>query len=227
MIEVELRNAKAVFTTRVGGVSEGPYSSLNVGRFTEDDPRAVEANIQKLAEHTGIEEIQFVKQVHGANLHLSDELEFSELHEADGMLSRLSARGLLVTGADCPPVAISDGVTVGMLHCGWRPLAAGIIQEATRFLDAEFTAAIGPGICQDHYEVGPEVVEQLGAHAVDNHDGRQLDLKGVIASMLKTAGAARVTDVARCTYCEPEHFFSHRRDNGVTGRQAGIAWLTT
>lgn len=226
MIELELPNAKAVFTTRAGGVSTGAYASLNVGRLTDDDSAAIEANISQVRVKTGLDELQLLKQVHGREIHFCDETPLHEMPEADAAITRTKRRGLLATGADCPPVALSDGNAVAIVHCGWRPLAAGIIDRIASEFDDGFTAAIGPGICQDHYEVGPEVIEQLGSHAVDNHDGRQLDLKGVIASMLRGAGADEVTDVNRCTSCEPEHFFSHRRDAGTTGRQAGIVWLT-
>lgn len=226
MIQLELPNAKVVFTTRAGGVSTGPYASLNVGRLTDDDDAAVEANIEQVRTLAGLNELQLLKQVHGEVVHACEETPLVEMPEADAAFTRKTRRGLLATGADCPPVALSDGNAVAIVHCGWRPLATGIIDRVAAEFSNGFAAAIGPGICQDHYVVGPEVIEQLGSHAVDNHDGRQLDLKGVIASMLRAAGAAEVNDVDRCTYCEPEHFFSHRRDAGTTGRQAGIVWLT-
>lgn len=224
MIELELPNAKVAFTTRVGGVSEGDYASLNLGRLTDDDPDAVESNIGRVKQATGLGQFQLLKQVHGVDLHDCDEEELADMPEADAAITRSRNRGLLVTGADCPPVAASDGETVAIIHCGWKPLATGIVEGVSAKLSAGFSAAIGPGICQDHYEVGPEVIEQLGSAARNNHQGRQLDLRGVIASKLKAMGAGDVRDVNRCTFCEPEAFFSHRRDGGVTGRQAGIVW---
>lgn len=226
MIELELPNAKVIFTTRSGGVSNGEYASLNVGRLTDDEPAAIETNIERVKTATGLQELQLLKQVHGGAIHACEESPPAEMPEADAAVTRIKRRGLLATGADCPPVAISDGNTVAIAHCGWRPLAAGIIDRTATELNDGFAAAIGPGICQEHYEVGPEVIEQLGEHAVGNFQGRQLNLRGVIASMLKASGAGTIVDVDRCTYCEPELFFSHRRDAGVTGRQAGVVWLT-
>lgn len=225
MIELELPNAKVVFTTRAGGVSKAQYASLNVGRLTDDEPSAVEANIERVKLASGVTEMQLLKQVHGAVVHACDETPLAVMPEADAAITRTQHRGLLATGADCPPVALSDGSAVAIVHCGWRPLAAGIIEKVSTELADGFSAAIGPGICQKHYEVGPEVVDELGEHSVGNLDGRHLDLGGVIASMLTAAGAGAIVNVERCTFCEPEHFFSHRRDNGVTGRQAGVVCL--
>lgn len=224
MIELTLPGAKAIFTTRIGGVSTGPYSSLNVGRLTADDPQAIERNIEHVGSIAGLDEIQLLKQMHGGQVHFCDESPLVEMPEADAAATTILNRGLLATGADCPPVAVSDGERVAIIHCGWRPLAAGIVAQATSDFTPGFSAAIGPGICQDHYEVGPEVVEQLGRHAEGHFEERQLDLRGVIQSMLEASGAADIVDVDRCTYCEPENYYSHRRDGGETGRQAGIVW---
>lgn len=226
MIELELPGARVVFTTRSGGASTGDYASLNLGRLTDDSPQTIERNLQHVKTTTGLDELQLLKQVHGGSLFSSDEADLAELPEADAAITTRRLRGLLATGADCPPVAVSDGERAAIIHCGWRPLAAGIVATVTSKFSSGFTAAIGPGICQDHYEVGPEVIEQLGTYAEGHYDERQLDLRAVIESMLETAGAAEVINVDRCTYCEPEHFYSHRRDGGVTGRQAGIVWRT-
>jgi copper oxidase (laccase) domain-containing protein len=113
-----------------------------------------------------------------------------------------------------------------MLHCGWRGLAGGIVERALeRFApDGEpVAAAIGPGIGPCHYEVGPEVLDAF-ADLDGVADGRMLDLKAVARAKLTAGGVADVHDVDRCTYCEPDTFFSHRRDDGVTGRQGGMVW---
>jgi copper oxidase (laccase) domain-containing protein len=86
-------------------------------------------------------------------------------------------------------------------------------------------AAIGPGIGPCHYEVGPEVLAAF-ADLEGVASGRMLDLKAVASAKLHGRGVEHVHDVDRCTYCEPDVFFSHRRDNGVTGRQGGMAWRT-
>ena len=126
--------------------------------------------------------------------------------------------------ADCYPVALSDGGRVAMLHCGWRPLAAGILETAIAGFEGMPAAAVGPGIGGCCYEVGPEVLaefEDLDQIA----DGRMLDLRAVISRRLERAGVTEVHHLDLCTSCHPDLFFSHRRDRGVTGRQAGLAVL--
>ncbi len=138
----------------------------------------------------------------------------------------------MVLTADCLPIALAGGGAVAMLHAGWRGLASGIVGEgvaAVRELagDLPLTAAIGPGAGPCCYEVSDEVHAAFAARGADVRSGRNLDLKAVAALELSRAGVGEVHDIGLCTICsEPSLFFSHRRDHGVTGRQAGIAWLT-
>jgi YfiH family protein len=222
MIEIALGTARAVFTTRRGGDSTGPYASRNLGRFTDDDRATVDRNLAALRAELGVDQLQMLHQVHGAEVKAAQP---GELLEADGAFTDAANIGLLVTGADCPPVVLAGPGTVAVVHGGWRPVAAGIVERAAAIVGSQFEAAIGPGICQRHFEVGPEVIAAIGDDAVAAAEGRQLDLAAVIATKLRRAGAASVELVDRCTYCEPDEFFSHRRDGGVTGRQAGVAWL--
>lgn len=223
MIELELPGARVVFTTRNGGHSAGPYESLNVGRLTDDDAQQIERNIASVKDRISASALQFLEQVHGDAVHVATS-ELPSMPRADAAITTVPAFALAATGADCPPVALSDGERVAIVHCGWRPVAAGLIEKVADEFKPGFHAAIGPGICQDHFEVGPEVVEQLGESGAANVDGRHLDLRAVIADRLRDAGADQITDVDRCTFCEPAEFFSHRRDDGITGRQAGIVW---
>ena len=117
--------------------------------------------------------------------------------------------------ADCLPVALATRDQVAMLHCGWRGLAGGIIARALERFDEPPAAAIGPGIGKCCYEVGEEVAAELGRSG-ETH----LDLRAIAREQLEAA-RPRVLEVDLCTSCHPELFFSHRRDNGVTGRQAG------
>ncbi|NUT55224.1 MAG: polyphenol oxidase family protein, partial [Thermoleophilia bacterium] len=131
--------------------------------------------------------------------------------------------------ADCLPVLLSAGSAVAALHCGWRPLADGIIGEgveALRELGAEgpVSAVIGPGARGCCYEVGEDRFEHF-AHVPDARAGeRNLDLPAVARHDLSAAGVAEVHDLGLCTICRPDVFFSHRADGGVTGRQAGVVW---
>lgn len=225
MIRITLDNAEVAFSDRTGGHSAAPFDSLNVGRLTDDEPDSIEANVATLRAALGIDRLQLLKQVHGDASLVLDAVDDS-MPEADAAITSTTGLGLLVTGADCPPVALATADQVAIVHCGWRPVAAGLIESVAAQIEQPFDAVIGPGICQEHFEVGPEVVEALGGTAAVRTEGRQLDLPGVIGDRLRAAGAREVLDVARCTYCEPERYFSHRRDAGLTGRQAGVVWRT-
>jgi polyphenol oxidase len=129
----------------------------------------------------------------------------------------------LVMVADCLPVAMVGPGGVAMAHCGWRGLAAGIVAEAVEAIQAE-AAAIGPGIGPCCYEVGEEVLaafEELDGVA----RGRMLDLTAVTTALLESAGVTDLESCGLCTSCNPELFYSHRRDGERTGRQAGLMWM--
>ncbi len=126
--------------------------------------------------------------------------------------------------ADCLPVALAAPGRAAMLHCGWRGLAGGIVERALEWFDEPPAAAVGPGIGRCCYEVGPEVLEAF-AEIDGVADGRMLDLRAVAGAKLAAAGVDRVEHVDLCTHCRADLFFSHRRDGGVTGRQAGLVAL--
>jgi YfiH family protein len=236
-IDVSLPDARVAFSTRRGGVSEGPYESLNLGILTDDDQARVSENRDLLAGDVGLdpERVAMGWQVHGADLREwtgaprggGYASPGAELEKVDGHVTSVPGVGLLVLVADCLPVALAAPGRVAMLHCGWRPLAAGIVEKAVAsFPDgAQPAAAIGPGIGRCCYEVGEEVLAEFaGLEGVA--DGRMLDLRTVVRRKLEAAGVEQITDVDLCTRCREDLFFSHRRDRGVTGRQGGIAWLT-
>jgi YfiH family protein len=217
-IDLELPGAHVRFTGRAGGVSEGPYASLNLGRWTEDDPAAVEENRRRAGDGAPL---AFGRQVHGTRV-LALDGPTGEIEEADGVVTRARGVAALVLTADCLPVALATPDAVAMVHAGWRGLADGVLEEGLRLIgDGPVHAAIGPGAGGCCYEVGDEVAARFPASA---RNGRLLDLKAVAAQRLKAAGVIEVLDVGRCTMCEPDVFFSHRVSGPRTGRQGGLAW---
>ena len=145
--------------------------------------------------------------------------------EADGQVTANPELTPLVQVADCLPVALAGERGVAMLHCGWRGLAAGIVERGRRARSARRRprSARGSGRCC--YEVGDEVLEAFAPLGDGIADGRMLDLPEVARRLLARAGVDEVESSGLCTSCEPELFFSHRRDAGRTGRQAGLVWV--
>jgi purine-nucleoside/S-methyl-5'-thioadenosine phosphorylase / adenosine deaminase len=130
----------------------------------------------------------------------------------------------LVFVADCLPVAVAGPGGVAILHCGWRGMAAGIVARGAEAVGATH-AAIGPGIGSCCYEVGDGVLDAFAGLGDGVASGRMLDLPEVARRLLREAGVEEVESAGLCSSCEEELFFSHRRDAGRTGRQAGLVWL--
>jgi len=236
-IDVDLPGARVAFSTRRDGVSAGPYASLNLGALTDDDPARVRRNRELLAGDAGLDTGAIVMgwQVHGTEIATWDRpppagrggyaSPGAELDQVDGHTTAATGLGLLVLVADCLPVALASGGRVAMLHAGWRGLAGGILARGVAAFDEPPAAAIGPGIGRCCYEVGPEVLAAFG-DLEGVADGRMLDLRAAAEAKLRAAGVEAIEHVDLCTACRPDLFFSHRRDDGVTGRQGGLAWLT-
>jgi polyphenol oxidase len=226
---IDLPGGRAYFSTRVGGVSEGPYSSLNLGILTDDAPEHVTENRRRLAEAIELDpgSIAMGWQVHGTELKQWDDAgpayasPGEELPRVDGHVTRQEGVGLLVLVADCFPVALAGDGTVAMLHCGWRGLAGGIVAKALEGFEEPPAAAVGPGIGPCCYEVGDEVRAEF-ASVKDAVQDRMLDLRAVVEHELRKGGVERVEHLDRCTSCREDLYFSHRRDDGVTGRQSGL-----
>lgn len=223
--------ARAVFSARLGGVSEGPFESLNLGRLTGDLPDAVHENRHRLTAAIGIdpERVLIGRQVHGARIIRHDQPPEHPLYanttpglpEADGQATSDPEMAPLVFVADCLPVALAGPRGITMIHCGWRGLAAGIVERGVEEVGAR-AAAVGPGIGRCCYQVGDEVLAAFEALGPDVADGRMLDLRRVAGRLLEHAGVASIEISDECTSCQPELFFSHRRDGERTGRQAGL-----
>lgn len=233
-LEARLPGATAAFSTRVGGESVGAFESLNIGLFTDDEPDAVFANRHRLAGALGRDPtgVLMGHQVHAAEVlrHQSRPTPnpFAEQAprppEVDGQATAEPALTPLVQVADCLPVALAGEGGVAMLHCGWRGLAAGIVARGAEEVSAT-AAAIGPGIGPCCYEVGDEVLGEFAELGAGITDGRMLDLPEVARRLLAAAGVESVQSAGLCTSCEPELFFSHRRDRRRNGRQAGLVWI--
>jgi YfiH family protein len=233
-LEAELPGARAAFSTRLGGVSEGPFASLNLGTLTDDAENAVLENRVRLAAALGRgpASIAIGHQVHGAELaiHIGPQSPSpyaepgSPIPDVDGHVTADPDIAALVFVADCLPVALAGPDGIAMLHCGWRGLAAGIVARGAEAVGAT-AAAIGPGVGACCYEVGEEVLDAFSDLGEGVASDRMLDLPEVARRLLAASGVADVESAGLCTSCEPDLFYSHRRDDGVTGRQAGLVWL--
>jgi YfiH family protein len=217
-IAVELPGARALFTTATAG---------NLGLLT-GDPK-VPANRDALAERLGVG-LAWRKQVHGKLVSAVDAPTDpgSPWIEGDGVVTDSRGVAPLVLAADCLPIVITDGRRVAAVHAGWPGLAAGVIAQGVEALGAQglVSAAIGPGAGPCCYEVGDELRERFADYEAEA--GRNLDLKKIARAQLEHAGVSEIHDVGICTICAaPGELFSHRRDHGDTGRQAGIGWLTS
>jgi YfiH family protein len=212
-LAIDLSGGTALFTTRRGGVSEGPYASLNLGLWTDDDPGCVQLNRERVRAQAGASRLAQGRQVHGTRV----VVDAQGVEEADGQVTTARGVAAVVLVADCLPVALVGRDAAGVVHAGWRGLAGGVLEEGVAACGA-VAAAIGPGIGPCCYEVGDDV------RAVFGTSEPTLDLKAIARARLQAAGVGEVHDCGLCTSCDAERFFSHRRDRAVTGRQAGLAW---
>ena len=224
MIRWDVSGPYAVaFSTRRGGVSEGAYASLNLGRLTEDEPERVEENRRRLCAEVGADEERLTlnRQRHSATVHRAHPGRRGE--PGDGLWTDEPGVPMLKLTADCVPIALArteGGPALALLHAGWRGLAEGIVAAGVTALGGgRLAAAVGPAIGPCCYEVGTEVAELFDA---DMLRGRNLDLWSAAERALIAAGVAEVERFDLCTACEADLFFSHRRDEGRTGRQGVI-----
>jgi polyphenol oxidase len=229
-LEADLPGARAAFSTRLGGVSEAPFASLNLGLLTGD--KRVPENRRRLTAALGLDphRVLIGRQVHASTVTRHEApmdppafAEGARAPEADGQATSRAGLAPLVFVADCLPVALAGPRGVAMIHCGWRGLAAGIVERGVEEVEAR-SAAIGPGIGPCCYAVGEEVAQAFEPLGEGVRRGRMLDLGEIARRLLGRAGVREVEVADLCTSCEAELFFSHRRDGGVTGRQGGAVW---
>lgn len=228
----------AAFSTRNGGVSQGPYASLNLGFTTGDDRAAVAENRRRLCAAVGADPARTAQnhQVHGATVRVAEPLPGGYLDpqgalpQADALITRDAELALVALGADCVPIVIAalDGSALGVVHAGWKGLVAGVVEAAVAALGpGAYAAAVGPCAGPLAYEVGDDVaaqlVERFGERAAGDGTadlaacaGMALMQAGVPSDSIEVAGLCTITDAAT--------FFSYRRDGETTGRQGVIAY---
>ncbi len=219
----------AFFTDRSGGVSAGPYASLNLALHVGDDQCDVQENRRRVACAMGAEldDVRFVNQVHGSRV--LDALRADESSAADAIFCSSSRLALAILVADCVPILLADETNVAVVHAGWRGLRDNVIGNAlSTFADpVRVHALLGPSISHTRYQVGPEVAtffrDVPGALVDDDRDRFLLDLREVAAHQLRTRGLpdAHVFKAAACTD-EGVTFFSDRAQRPC-GRFALVA----
>lgn len=230
------------FFTRQGGVSEGPFTSLNIGRRSGDRPEHVAANRARAAQAIGFQPQSLVTavQIHSPIcLTAREPWPADAAPEADALATDRPSLLLGVLTADCAPVLLADAEAgvIGAAHAGWKGALGGVLEavlETMTTLGAKpyrVTAAIGPAIAQSSYEIGPELEEHFGREdtasapffeAVPNSDRLLFDLKAYVASRLRRAGVEQVEILPNDTAAEEDLFFSYRRTTKRGERQFGV-----
>ncbi len=224
------------FTTRRGGASRASFESLNLGGGVGDEAGFVTSNWEFLARATGLGFAR-ARQVHGDRVIVA-RAAGDPVEEADAIISAVPGIAACVSVADCVPILIGDprSGAVAAIHAGWRGTLAHIAGRAVEALAREvgaqpgdLLAAIGPAIGPCCYEVSPDLAQvfrdDLGARVAEPRGGgSRVNLWFANEIVLRKAGLSgeRIEVLGRCTACEPETFFSHRRDHGRTGRQVGF-----
>jgi len=231
-------NVRALCTTRSGGISSGPYASFNLGDHVGDKPHIVNQNRARLLKDLP-NEPKWLNQVHGSTPIWVD--NNTNILKGDAALSRTRNIVCAILTADCLPVFLCDktGTTVGIVHAGWRGLAAGVIEQTIAEMKKECShimAYLGPAIGPDYFEVGEEVrhsfiqQDKMSAPAFTPYNGVNskkwlADIFLLARQRLAAVGVTKVYSNEECTYSNSDKFFSYRRD-GDTGRMASLIWLT-
>lgn len=229
-------NVQAICTTRMGGVSEAPFDTLNLGDHVGDEPRVVARNRELVAEILQLPAKPFwLQQVHGVKVARQNVDNLG--CPADASVAFQASEVCVVMTADCLPVLFCDraGTRIAAAHAGWRGLCDGVLEETIHALDcepSEILAWMGPAIGPQAFEVGEEVRAAFMAH--DEHAA--VAFKPLVAGKwlaniyelgrqrLAASGVLAVYGGDFCTYTQKDLFFSFRRDQ-QTGRMASLIWL--
>ncbi len=231
------------FFSRLGGVSAPPFATLNLGTSVGDDPEAVAENRRRCFAALGFDEAQVVTpyQVHSTVVAPVSRADGGRLIDAtDGLVTAEQGLALFLRFADCVPILLYDRErpAIGLVHAGWRGTLDGIAAAGVRAMQARFGsqperlwAGIGPAIGACCYQVSAELAESFGRRygsTVVSHPpgaGAHLDLPAANAIALRKAGVRQIEQAELCTACHVHEFFSHRREQGRTGRLGAIAGL--
>ncbi len=234
----ELGVDHGIFTRR-GGVSQSPWSTLNFGGTVGDNPDDVRANHDLAFKAAGFTRFDIFDawQVHGTVVLFPNKPRFPGVphQKGDILLTDQSDITLFMRFADCVPILLYDRRknVCGLIHAGWQGTVKKAVRTAISSMcehfqssPADIVAAIGPSIGPDHYEIGPNVANQVREAfdtkadqvLISNNGGQKFDLWKANRILLEDAGVGMIEEAQICTYCDEHNWFSHRRDHGKTGR---------
>ena len=238
---------RALSTTRIGGVSQAPYESFNLGDHVGDELNHVQKNRKSLRAQLPSEPI-WLKQVHGiaVSTPLGRSISLDAGIEADAIVSNVPGEVLAILTADCLPVlfAAKDGSVIGAAHAGWRGLCSGVLENTVKEMlilsnhlaASDLYAWLGPAIGPDAFEVGDDVYQAFANSAIElasedfvpiiGKPGKYLaNLYALASARLCAVGVVQIDGGQMCTFHDSQQFFSYRRD-GVTGRSASLIWIS-
>ncbi len=219
-------------STRHGGLSKAPYTSLNVGIHTDDDPAVIEQNLSLFCADLGVSPADLARsyQVHGDKIWVTGRAGYQS--GFDAMISVQPGVYAGVGIADCTPILLADPVTCvcAAIHAGWKGTVAQIVHKtAKRMIEnrgsnpADILAYIGPCISLAHFEVGDEVAAQFDEAFKKRKGARwHVDLKAANAAQLQALGIQQIEIDPACTVENNADFFSHRTEKGLTGRMLAL-----
>lgn len=236
------QNVRAAITCREGGMSQGVYSTWNMGTHVQDDAEAVIENRKKLIAQLQLKKNpQWLEQIHGNKV--VEAVDDQRVRTADACFTRETGLACAVMTADCLPVLLCDtqGTQVAAVHCGWRSLSQSILEKTLQqFADpTQVMAYLGPAISKQHFEVGIDVLEAFFESSKTSEQTDQIaaaftpskrplyfyaDIYALARAELNGLGVHQIFGGNECTFANKERFYSYRRD-GITGRMASLIWL--
>lgn len=242
LIKVQMSNCSNVeglYTTRNGGVSSSPFDTANMGYHVNDKEADVKRNRELLASFLPKgTTISWMNQIHSTKVIEVNASNLGETFEADAQITKLCNVALAVMTADCLPILLSsiDGAVIGVVHCGWKGLQAGILEKTIKLIGVDnknISAWLGPCIGKESFEVGVDVYNKFVEFDKEltkffnpkkEVENKYLaDLSGIAEHKLRNLGVVNIENTRLCTYSDEKRFFSYRREN-KTGRMVGLIW---